>query len=65
MPDDPASGDRWLNGPLHSKSNINYIHLADPKVDAFAEAQIRETDPAKRKQIINDMQFCIRQVLPN
>ncbi len=56
--------DRWLNGPLHSKSNLNYIHLSDPKVDALAEAQIRETDLTKRKQVINEMQDYLYEVMP-
>lgn len=56
--------DRWLNAPLHSRSRVNYIQLADPKVDAFAEAQLREMDLAKRKQIINDVQDYLYEVMP-
>jgi len=35
---------------------LNTSQYDDPKLDAMIDAQSRETDPAKRKQMVNDIE---------
>lgn len=43
--------DVYVYGYFHPKSGTNYYHVNDPKLTEFTEAQRREADPAKRKEI--------------
>jgi ABC-type transport system substrate-binding protein len=44
--------DSYLYGTFHSGSSTNYGGSNDPKLDAMLEAQRREADPAKRRDIV-------------
>ncbi len=46
-----------------SGSSFNYWNLADPEVDRLADAQSRELDPAKRKQVIDRLQDRLYEVM--
>ncbi len=43
--------DVYVHSYFHPKSGTNYYHVNDPKLTEFTEAQRRETDPAKRKEV--------------
>ena len=49
--------DMFLYTNFHSKSSLrNHSNVADPEMDRLIDAQRRETDEAKRKQLIADIQ---------
>jgi ABC-type transport system substrate-binding protein len=47
--------DSYLFGAFHSSSANAVHHAKDPNLDQMIEAQRREPDPAKRKQLIRDV----------
>ena len=55
---------RWLDDALRSNGSRNVIGLSDPKVDALATAQAKELDRAKRKQIIDELQDYLYEIVP-
>jgi len=44
--------DSYLFATFHSASKDNYAGVKDPKLDAMLEAQRREADPAKRRELV-------------
>jgi len=46
--------DSYLYATFHSGSKDNYAGVQDPKLDAMLDAQRRESDPAKRLQLVRD-----------
>jgi peptide/nickel transport system substrate-binding protein len=44
--------DSYLYATFHSGSKDNYAGVNDPKLDAMLEAQRKEIDPAKRKDLV-------------
>ena len=56
--------DRHLSSGLSCKGQYNVDNYCDPKMDKLAESQLRELDAAKRKQIIDEMQDYIYEVMP-
>ncbi len=56
--------DYWLRDLLRSGRSQNILGFSDAKVDALAEAQSREMDPRKRKQLIDQMQDYLLEVMP-
>ena len=62
----PASyfPDRWLGSAIRTGGSRNYIFFGDPQVDALSLAQAREMDPAKRKQIIDQLQDRLYELMP-
>ncbi len=47
-----ADVDSFLYGRYHSTSATNYSKVNDPKLDQMIEAQRREADPAKRRELV-------------
>lgn len=62
----PASyfPDRWLGSAIRTGGSRNYIFFGDPQVDALSVAQARELDPAKRKQVIDQLQDRLYELMP-
>ncbi|MCX6021906.1 MAG: ABC transporter substrate-binding protein, partial [Chloroflexi bacterium] len=52
----PMDPDLWLSDFYHSKGGRNSSYVNDPKLDEMIEAQRREFDANKRKQIVIDIQ---------
>lgn len=50
------SPNRWMLDAVKTGGTQNYMGLSDPQVDALATAQAAELDRAKRKQIIDQLQ---------
>ena len=46
--------DSRLFGSYHSSSPGNYIGLKDPKLDGLVNAERREPDPARRRELVKD-----------
>jgi peptide/nickel transport system substrate-binding protein len=46
--------DSYLFATFHSASKDNYAGVKDPKLDAMLEAQRREADPAKRRELVRE-----------
>ena len=57
--------DYWLSNVLHSKGSINSTGLSDPQLDALIDAQRREMDPVKRKEIIDRIQDRLYDTMPS
>ncbi len=55
----------WIDDQVYSKSTRNYSLIRDPRVDVLAEAQRRESDPVKRKAIIDQEQDLLYDILPH
>lgn len=55
IPKPTTNVDSYLVGTFYSKSSGNYGRINDPKLDQLLLAQRRETDPAKRTQIIRQI----------
>ncbi len=47
--------DSYLFAAWYSKSRSNYNGIKDPKVDQLAEAQRKEADPAKRRDLLRQL----------
>ncbi len=43
--------DTYVHSYFHPRSAANFYHVNDPTLTAFTEAQRRETDPAKRREL--------------
>lgn len=54
----------WAYDVLASSSRLNNLRFSDSKVDGLAAAQKREMDPAKRKQVIDQLQDHLLEVMP-
>jgi peptide/nickel transport system substrate-binding protein len=48
--------ERWFGPPLRTGGSTNFYRLSDPQVDALSAAQNRELDTTKRKQIMDQLQ---------
>jgi peptide/nickel transport system substrate-binding protein len=59
--DDP---DKNLYDRYHSKGGTNNTHINVPELDAMLEAQRREFDYQKRKQIVDDIQVFLLDYTP-
>lgn len=55
---------RWMGTFYLTGSSRNVIGISDPKLDALVKAQIAEIDPAKRKQILDQMQDYVFELRP-
>ena len=49
---------------IRTGSSNNYLAISDPEIDRLATAQAREMDPAKRKQLIGQLQHREFEVMP-
>jgi peptide/nickel transport system substrate-binding protein len=54
----------WLGDLIRSGRSQNYMDLRDPKIDALADAQIRELNPEKRRQITREMLAHLDETMP-
>ncbi len=54
----------WLGDFLRSDSAANYLGINDPRIDSQATALSKELDPAKRRQIIADMESYLQTTWP-
>ena len=50
-----ADIDSWLFGATYSKSKYNYNGINDPRMDEMVQQQRRETDPAKRRELLRQI----------
>ncbi len=57
--------DFWVRSLFHSKGSFNISGYSNPDYDKLAEAQEREVDPAKRKQLILEAQRIHARDLPS
>ena len=57
--------DFWIRSLFHSKGGFNISGYSNPEYDRLAEAQERELDPAKRKQLIVEAQRIHARALPS
>jgi ABC-type transport system substrate-binding protein len=48
----------------HSKGGANKAHLKDPQLDALLEKQRAEYDLNARKQIVNEIQKYVANIVP-
>ena len=56
--------DRWLGSFLRTGGSENVIQLSDPVVDALSLGQAREMDPTKRRQVIDQLQDRLYDIMP-
>lgn len=49
-----ADPDSYIFQTFHPKSSSNYGGVSDPKLTAMIEAQRRETDPGKRREVLRE-----------
>ena len=56
--------DHYLKGELRTGSSQNFTNFSDPKIDALIDAESRETDPSKRKQMIDQLQNALVELMP-
>ena len=64
---DPNLRPFWHSSEIPTKDKPNGLNasgLADPKLDALLDAQLREFDPAKRRQLLNQAQAALHDDLP-
>ncbi len=54
----------WAGDFLETGNSRNDLRLSDSRVDQFAAAQRREMDPAKRKQIVDQLQDYLYETMP-
>lgn len=59
-----VSIDEWVYGMHHSKGGANKAHLKDPKLDELLEKQRAEYDLTARKQIVNEIQKYVANIVP-
>jgi peptide/nickel transport system substrate-binding protein len=64
---DPNLRPFWHSSEIPTKDRPNGLNssgLSDPKLDALLDAQLKEFDPAKRKQLLDQAQMLIHTDLP-
>jgi peptide/nickel transport system substrate-binding protein len=57
-------GDPDPSVTLRSNGGNNWSHFENPKVDSLIDAGLRETNPAKRKQIYSEIQKIVAEEVP-
>jgi peptide/nickel transport system substrate-binding protein len=64
---DPNLRPFWHSSEIPTKDKPNGVNssgLSDPKLDALLDAQLKEFDPVKRKQLLDQAQMLIHTDLP-
>lgn len=56
--------DDFLWGNFHTTGGLNLFNLSDPQVDRFLEQGRAESDPARRKQVYDQAQARILELMP-
>ena len=54
----------WVYDLVESRSRLNILKFSDARTDTLAAAQKREMDPTKRKQIIEELQEHLVEMMP-
>jgi ABC-type dipeptide/oligopeptide/nickel transport system permease subunit len=54
----------WVGDFIRTGASLNVVKFSDAQVDQLVDAQAREQDPAKRKQITDQLQDRLYEVLP-
>jgi ABC-type transport system substrate-binding protein len=62
----PASifANRWAADFVRCGNSRNYTNLCDPQIDALSKAQSQELDVAKRRQIMDQLQERLFEIMP-
>ncbi len=60
----PFLVDYFVNAAVRTGGSANWTGFNDPKVDALADQQAREVDPAKRKGLIDEQLELLYQGMP-
>ena len=54
----------WMSDIIRTGSSNNYFHLSDPELDRLADAQGKEMDPMKRKELFFKIQDRMYELTP-
>jgi ABC-type transport system substrate-binding protein len=54
----------WVGDFIRSGASLNVLKVSDPQIDQLVDAQAREQDPSKRKEITDKLQDRLYDLMP-